>query len=136
MRIKIINQKTNNHLLSIFFILALNSFFIGFSHVGEHSIQNKFWNIQDDTKTIEANYIYLKDQQVFLRDEKSSSIINFPLTDFSMEDQLLILKQNELSEKINLEIIEVKRYSKDRILIILLFSAFLIFTIIYYFGFQ
>ena len=144
MRIKTINQKTNNHILSIFFILALNSFFIGFSHVGEHSIQNKFWNIQDNTKTIEANYIYLKDQQVFLMDEKTSSIINFPLTDFSMEDQLLILKQNELSEKINLnksekyhlEITEVKRYSKNKALILFLFSVFLLFSIIFYFVFQ
>ena len=144
MKIKTINQKPNKHILSILLILALNSFFIGFSHVGEHSIQNKFWNIQDNTKTIEGNYIYLKDQKVFLRDEKTSSIINFPLTDFSMEDQLLILKQNELSEKINLnksgkyhlEITEVKRYSKNKALILLLFSAFLLFSIIFYFGFQ
>lgn len=141
---KTINQKPSKHILCIFLILALNSFLIGFSHVGEHSIKNKFWKIQDDTKTIEANYIYLKDQQVFLRDEKKNSIINFPLTDFSMEDQLVILKQNELSEKINvnktgkyhLEITEVKRYSKDKILVILIFSAFLIFSIIFYFGFQ
>ena len=141
---KTINQQSNKYILSIFLILALNSFFIGFSHVGQHSIQNKFWNIQDNTKTIEANYIYLKDQQVFLRDEKTSSIINFPLTDFSMKDQLLILKQNELSEKINLnqtgkyhlEITEVKRYNKDKVLVILIFSAFLIFSIIFYFGFQ
>ena len=141
---KTINQKPSKHILSIYLILALNSFFIGFSHIGEHSIQNKFWKIQDDTKTIEANYIYLKDQQVFLRDEKTSSIINIPLTDFSMEDQLLILRQNELSEKINLnksekyhlEITEVKRYSKNKALILLLFSAFLLFSIIFYFGFQ
>ena len=112
--------------------------------IRDSSIQNKFWNIQDNTKTIEANYIYLKDQQVFLMDEKTSSIINFPLTDFSMEDQLLILKQNELSEKINLnksekyhlEITEVKRYSKNKALILFLFSAFLLFSIIFYFGFQ
>jgi len=138
------NQQSNKYILSIFLILALNSFFIGFSHVGQHSIQNKFWNIQDNTKTIEANYIYLKDQQVFLRDEKTSSIINFPLTDFSMKDQLLILKQHELSEKINLnktekyhfEITEVKRYNKDKVLVILIFSAFLIFSIIFYLGFK
>ena len=84
---KTINQQSNKYILSIFLILALNSFFAGFSHVGKHSIQNKFWNIQENTKTIEASYIYLKDQQVYLRDEKTSSIINFPLTDFSMEDQ-------------------------------------------------
>ena len=144
MKSKTINQKSKKYILSIILILALNSFFIGFSHVGKHSIQNKFWNIQNDTKTIEANYIYLKDQQVFLRDEKTSSIINFPLTDFSMEDQLVILKQHELSEIINedktgkyhLEITEFKRYSKDKVLVILIFSAFLIFSIIFYFGFQ
>ena len=130
------NQVLRKLIFSILLSLSLNCFMSGFAHSGENINHGKSWKIQDDSKTVHADYIFLKDQDVYLREHNTDIVLNFPLTYFSMEDQLLILKQNELSEKINLEITEVKRYSKDRILIILLFLAFLIFSIIYYFGFQ
>ena len=130
------NQVLRKLIFSILLTLTLNCFMTGFAHSGDHINHGKSWQIGNDSKTVQADYIFLKDQYVYLREHNTNIVLNFPLTDFLMEDQLLILKQNELSEKINLEIIEVKRYSKDKVLVILLFSAFFIFSIINYFGFQ
>ena len=82
-------------------ILTIISFSFGFSHTGKHANQGKFWQIQEGSKTIQADYLSLKDQDVSLRELKTNAIFTFPLTDFSMEDQLLILRHNELSQKIN-----------------------------------
>ena len=130
------NQVLRKLIFSILLTLTLNCFMTGFAHSGDHINHGKSWQIGDDSKTVQADYIFLKDQDVYLREHNTNIVLNFPLTDFLMEDQLLILRQNELSEKINLEITEVKRYSKDKVLVILLFSAFFIFSIINYFGFQ
>ena len=85
-----------------FIVLSVTflSFFHGFSHTGEHSTESKVWLIQNSSKTIDASYISLNEQRVYLRDNKTQRIINFPITDFSMEDQFLFLKQHELTSHI------------------------------------
>ena len=77
------------------------SFFNVYSHTVKHSKDSKVWIIQNSSKTIDASYISLNEQLVYLRDNKTQRIVNLPITDFSMEDQFLFLKQHELSERIN-----------------------------------
>lgn len=123
-------------------ILTIISFSFGFSHTGKHANQGKFWQIQEGSKTIQADYLSLKDQDVSLRELKTNAIFTFPLTDFSMEDQLLILRHNELSQKINahhlqthhLKTTVVKKLSKIKARIALVVLLFLILSITLFFG--
>ena len=89
------------HIFFILLSISILSFFNGFSHTGKHSKNSKVWLMQNSSKTIDANYISLNEQRVYLRDNKTQRIVNFPITDFSMEDQFLFLKQHELLEIIN-----------------------------------
>ena len=86
-----------NFKLFIFLSVSILSFFNGFSHTGKHSKDSKVWLIQNSTKTIDARYISLNEQRVYLIDNKTQRVVNFPITDFSTEDQFLFLKQHELS---------------------------------------
>ena len=78
--------------------------FTGFinAHTGEHSESHvKTWHLSNDNNTFKADYIKLKEGIVFLKDLRSGSVSEFQLTDFAMEDQLLILKRHELTSHIN-----------------------------------
>jgi hypothetical protein len=78
-----------NFKLFIFLSVLILSFFSGLSHTGKHSKDSKVWLIQNSTKTIDARYISLNEQRVYLIDNKTQRVVNFPITDFSMEDQFL-----------------------------------------------
>lgn len=135
-------QTLRNLSSSAFFILTLTTFLTGFAHTGAHTSQGKFWQIQEGSKTIHASYIFLKDHTVYLSDHNTNTVFNVPLTDFSMEDQFLILKQNEVSQKINtahqqlshLHTEEVKKYSKTKAEIALILFFLLAVSIILFFG--
>ena len=88
------NQVLRKLISSILLSLSLNCFMSGFAHSGDNINHGKSWKIQDDSKTVHADYIFLKDQDVYLREHNTDIVLNFPLTYFSWEDQLLILKQN------------------------------------------
>ena len=92
--LSIINQTImfKNFKLFILLSVLILSFFNGFSHTGKHSKDSKVWLIQNSTKTINARYISLNEQRVYLIDNKTQRVVNFPITDFSMEDQFLFLK--------------------------------------------
>jgi hypothetical protein len=136
------NQSAKNFLRKLFLVVVLNAFSFGFSHSGTHPQQTKKWILQEASLVLEANFISLIDQQVTLRELKTNSIVHFPITDFSMEDQLMILKHHELSEKINrfhnqkvhLEPTKVKKFSKLKAGIGLVFLLLIIISITLYFG--
>lgn len=131
-----------NGLLSV---LIISSFFVGFSHTGDHSTQGKLWILNNPVKSVKADFISLSNHQVYLKDVNSHTIVNYPLTDFSMVDQLLILKQDEFSKKINRQNqnqtylaapIQTKKISKNKVEFGLFILALLIVSIILYFGFS
>ena len=74
-------------LVSILFAITP---FIANAHTGEHDHQGKQWHLMNGSQTIEANYISFTNELVYLRDVKSNAILQFPITDFSMEEQLEI----------------------------------------------
>ena len=131
-----------NYKLFIVLSISILSFFMSFSHTGEHPQDSKIWLIQNSAKTIDARYISLNEQRVYLIDNKTQRVVNFPITDFSMEDQFLFLKQHELSERINqkqtskihLEISDFKKINKTKAGIFLFVFLFLITSLILYFG--
>lgn len=126
----------------ILLTLTLISFSFGFAHTGEHTSQIKLWQIQEGTKTIQADYLSLKDQLVFLRELNTNKVLKFPITDFSMGDQFLILRHNEMSQKINtynpqndhLETSVVKKFSKIKAGIALVLLIFLTLSFILFIG--
>ena len=138
--LSIINQTImfKNFKLFILLSVLILSFFNGFSHTGKHSKDSKVWLIQNSTKTINARYISLNEQRVYLIDNKTQRVVNFPITDFSMEDQFLFLKQHELSERINqkqtskihLEISDFKKINKTKAGIFLFIFLLLITSLI------
>ena len=127
-----------NFKLFILLSVLILSFFNGFSHTGKHSKDSKVWLIQNSTKTINARYISLNEQRVYLIDNKTQRVVNFPITDFFMEDQFLFLKQHELSERINqkqtskihLEISDFKKINKTKAGIFLFIFLLLITSLI------
>jgi phosphatidylethanolamine-binding protein (PEBP) family uncharacterized protein len=78
--------------------------FTGFinAHTGTHAESHvKTWHLSEDNYTFKADYIKLKEGVVFLKDLRTGTVSEFQLTDFAMEDQLLILKRHELTAHIN-----------------------------------
>lgn len=128
-------------LVSILFAITP---FIANPHTGEHDHQGKQWQLMNGSQTIEANYISFTNELVYLRDVKSNSILQFPITDFSMEDQLLILRQSELSEKINrhhsqivhLDTIKVQKISKTKAGVALAVFVLMLLSLVVYFSFS
>ena len=55
----------------------------------------------------------LKEGVVFLKDLRTGVIYEFPLTDFAMEDQLLILKRHELNSHINVNLRDTNHFKKN-----------------------
>ena len=51
----------------------------GFAHSGEHVNQGKSWQIKGASKNVQADYIFLKDQDVYLREHNTDIVLNFPL---------------------------------------------------------
>ena len=93
------NHKLNSIALLIFFF-----FFCGFinAHSGYHSESHaKSWQLSENNKTFKADYIALIKDIVLLKDPKTGVVYEYPLTDFVMEDQFLILKRHELTAHIN-----------------------------------
>ena len=139
------NSSFKRTLNSILIMLMFSSFFIGFSHTGDHTTQGKLWILNNPTKSVKADFISLNNHQVYLKDVTSHTIVNYPLTDFSMVDQYLILKQDEFSKKINRQHpnqthltapIQTKKISKNKAEFGLLILVLLIVSIIFYFGFS
>ena len=128
-------------LVSILFAITP---FIANAHTGEHDHQGKQWHLMNGSQTIEANYISFTNELVYLRDVKSNAILQFPITDFSMEDQLLILRQSELSEKINrhhsrivhLDTIKVQKISKTKAGVALAVFVLMLLSLVVYFSFS
>lgn len=72
------------------------------AHVGSiHSHESKKWFIQESLKPLEAEFISFNGSSVILKEFKTNVILNYHLSEFSMEDQVLILKKNQLAEHIN-----------------------------------
>ena len=74
------NQVLHKLIFSILLIFTFNCFMTGFAHSGEHINRGKSWQIQDASKNVQADYIFLKDQDVYLREHDTDIILNFPLT--------------------------------------------------------
>lgn len=75
---------------------------VTYAHTGAHSESHaKTWSLNKENKTFKADYIAFKDGYVSLKDMSTGVVSEFLLTDFIMEDQLLILKRHELTAHIN-----------------------------------
>lgn len=68
-----------------------------------HSHEIKKWFLQHSLEPLEAEFISFNGSSVFLKELKTNIILNYHLSEFSMEDQLLILKKQQMAEKINRE---------------------------------
>ena len=137
----ILKHASNNILITFIF----SSFFIGFSHTGDHTSIGKEWILNNHDISLKADFISLNNNQVYLKDVNNNKIINFPLYDFSMADQYLILKQDEFSKKINRQhpnqthlaaSKQTKKIGKSKAEFGLLIFVLLIVSIIFYFGFS
>ena len=86
------NHKLYSTALFVFFFFS-----IGFTnaHSGYHSDSHtKSWQLIESNETFEADYIALIKDIVLLKDIKTGVVFEYPLTDFVMEDQLLIIKRH------------------------------------------
>ena len=95
-------MKKHNLFLPIFFCIFFT--FTGYTnaHTGTHAESHvKTWHLSEDNYTFKADYIKLKESIVFLKDLRTGTVSEFQLTDFAMEEQLLILKRHELTSHIN-----------------------------------
>ena len=66
-----------------------------------HSHESEKWFLQDSLEPLEAKFISYDGNSVFLKELKTNIVLNYDLSEFSMEDQLLILKRHKIAEKIN-----------------------------------
>ena len=93
-------NKSNIFLSCCLFLFLIATYNL-FSHTDGHKHDVKQWPLYDNTQLVTADYITFSEQMVFLKEAKSNNVITFPLTAFSMEDQLLILEHYELTQKLN-----------------------------------
>ena len=85
-------------LFYFFYSMNLNA------HEGNiHSHESKKWFLQYSLEPLEAEFISFNGSSVFLKELKTNIILNYHLSEFSMEDQLLILKRHQMTEKINMK---------------------------------
>lgn len=83
-----------------FLLLTINGFV--YSHSGTHSEKHAhLWQLTEDNHSFKADYIAFNNGIVLLQNTSTGKISQYPITDFSMEDQLLILKRHELTAHIN-----------------------------------
>ena len=131
--------------ISMLLIALIFTPFLAIAHGSDHSQEGKKWSLKNNTQVLEAHYISFSDELVYLKDSKSNAILKFPITDFSMEDQLLILRQSEMSEKINLHHSKVihleatsttKKISKAKAAIALVVLLLMFVSIALYFSFS
>ena len=131
--------------ISMLLIALIFTPFFAIAHGSDHSQEGKKWSLKNNTQVLEAHYISFSDELVYLKDSKSNAILKFPITDFSMEDQLLILRQSEMSEKINLHHSKVihleatsttKKISKAKAAIALVVLLLMFVSIALYFSFS
>ena len=83
-----------------FFLFSINGFV--YSHSGTHSEKHAHqWQLMGDNHSFKADYIGFNNGIVLLQNISTGKISQYPIADFSMEDQLLILKRHELTAHIN-----------------------------------
>ena len=76
--------------------------FIGNAHTGSHKESNeKVWQLENSKTTFNATFISFHYEFVFLKSE-NNGVIKFPITDFSMEDQLCVLDKHQFLVSVNL----------------------------------
>ena len=93
-------KKSFSFSLLYFFLLTINGFV--YAHSGTHSQEHAhLWRLMEDNRSFKADYIAFENGIVLLQNLSSGMISQYPITDFSIEDQLLILKRHELTAHIN-----------------------------------
>jgi hypothetical protein len=60
----------------------------------------KHWNISAEKKTVEGSFYMFKEGNVFI-EQANHSIVNYPLTSFSKEDQTFVLEKNKKLAELN-----------------------------------
>jgi len=71
------------------------------AHTGHDGSSDKVWSFEASGKQLQASYVAFENETVYLRASEDGSLLQFPLTDFGMKDQLVVLELYELSAKIN-----------------------------------
>lgn len=86
-------------LLVLFLVIYTPVFCL--AHIGGHGkAKLKHWHLLNPSNTIEASFLFCKNNIVYLENNKHE-IIHFPIGEFSKSDQKIIYKQIERIEKIN-----------------------------------
>ena len=82
-------------------ILICFFFNFAFSHNTHYDkILLRHWSIEKEYKSVEGSFYMLKNGVVYIEDA-NEKIIHFPLSSFSKEDQVFVLKKNEWVRGIN-----------------------------------
>ena len=92
------------YLFILFFFLH-----ISYAHIEDtHNHDKQKWFFQENSTPLIAEFISFNGRDVFLK--VKNKILKYELSRFSMEDQLVILKKDELVKKINTAS-SIKKYS-------------------------
>ena len=120
----------------IFFILTL---FFGITKINAHDLNYDkiilhHWNIEKEKKELDASFMMLKDNRVFVEDAQSK-ILSFPYESLSMNDKQFVMeKQNKIDINNKLIIDNTSHHKTENVSpmnrFIILFCLFLLFGII------
>ena len=98
------------YLFILFFFLH-----ISYAHIEDtHNHDKEKWFFQENSTPLIAEFISFNGRDVFLK--VKNKILKYELSRFSMEDQLVILKKNELVKKINTAS-SIKKYSFSKFIL-------------------
>ena len=88
---------------------------ISYAHIeNTHDHEREKWFFQDSSGPFIAEFISFNGSDVFLK--QKNKIFKYELSKFSMEDQLTILKKDELVKKINTTS-SIKKYSDSKFIL-------------------
>ena len=88
---------------------------ISYAHIeNTHDHEREKWFFQDSSGPFIAEFISFNGSDVFLK--QKNKIFKYELSKFSMEDQLTILKKDELVKKINTTS-SIKKYSDSKVVV-------------------
>ncbi|MDA7710569.1 YHYH protein [Flavobacteriaceae bacterium] len=90
-----------NTVFALFFLSVILFPQTTIAHTGHDGSSDKVWSFEASGKQLQASYVAFENETVYLRASEDGSLLQFPLTDFGMKDQLVVLELYELSAKIN-----------------------------------
>ena len=80
-----------NTVFALFFLSVILFPQTTIAHTGHDGSSDKVWSFEASGKQLQASYVAFENETVYLRASEDGSLLQFPLTDFGMKDQLVVL---------------------------------------------